>query len=286
MKIKCDYCGQMVEESLHTCPNCGAALSGVNRMAGAQPKTIEELRQWYVDHNLPPEHVTRFFIGKDIKEPKAFGIYKGEDGDFVVYKNKATGERAIRYKGSDEGYAVNELYQRLRTEIAEQKSRNASRSQTTYRSGRSSGSSRGMSTFYRILKGFILVKFGVSIFAVLVLFLAASLDHSPSRGYYRYNGKDYYYQKSQWYEYNAFNDDWEYYSGGSILDDVITDDTADSYRIYDHEGTRFEDSTWYDVGSSSSSSDDSWSSSDWDSGSSWDSSDSWDSGSSDWDSDW
>ena len=100
-----------------------------------------------------------------------------------------------------------------------------------------------------------------------------------------YNGRDYYYQKSHWYEYSADDDNWHLNYDSDFLDDVITDDTADTYRISDHEGMRFEDSTWYDVGSSSSS-DDSWSSSDWDSGSSWDSGDSWDAGSSDWDSDW
>lgn len=66
-----------------------------------QPKTIEELRQWYIDKNLPPEDVTRFFIGKNILEPKAFGIYENEFHEFVVYKNKADGERAIRYQGPD-----------------------------------------------------------------------------------------------------------------------------------------------------------------------------------------
>ncbi len=287
MKIKCDYCGQMIDETLQTCPNCGAALSGANRMAHTQPQTIEELKQWYVDHNLPPEHVTRFFIGKNITEPKAFGIYKDENGDFVVYKNKANGERAVRYQGSDEGYAVNELYQRLRTEIAEQKKNNANRNQSGYRSSGKNASSKKSfgSTYYKILKGVLFTKFGITIFALVVFFLASVLDHSPARGYYRYNGKDYYYQKSQWYEYHAEDDDWYLNYDSGFLDDLITDDTADEYRIYDHEGSRFEDSTWYDVGSSSSS-DDSWSSSDWDSGSSWDSSDSWDSGSSDWDSDW
>ena len=114
MQIKCNYCGSMIEENLESCPHCGAPLSGVNRTAAGQPNTIEELKAWYTSHHLPPENITRFFIGKDIKEPKAFGIYKTETGDFVVYKNKANGERAIRYQGSDEKYAVNELYQRLR----------------------------------------------------------------------------------------------------------------------------------------------------------------------------
>ena len=92
MKVKCDYCGQMVDENLKTCPNCGGPMSTANRVSSGQPKTIEELKKWYTDHNLPPEETTRFFIGKDIKEPKAFGIYKDQNGDFVVYKNKSDGD--------------------------------------------------------------------------------------------------------------------------------------------------------------------------------------------------
>ena len=37
----------------------------------------------------------------------------------------ASGERAIRYQGVDEAYAVNELYQRLKSEIADQKEHRA-----------------------------------------------------------------------------------------------------------------------------------------------------------------
>lgn len=54
-----------------------------------RPKTIEELKQWYIDRNLPPESVTRFFIGSNYKGAKAFGIYKDDITDkIVVYKNK------------------------------------------------------------------------------------------------------------------------------------------------------------------------------------------------------
>ena len=76
---------------------CGATNNAVKRTADKTPKTIAELQQWYQDRHLPPYETTRFFIGINYKKPKAFGIY--QDGDqFIVYKNKANGERAIRYQ--------------------------------------------------------------------------------------------------------------------------------------------------------------------------------------------
>ena len=88
-------------------------------------KIIEELKQWYEDRKIPPERVTRFFIGSNYKGAKAFGIYKDEVTDkCVVYKNKADGSRSIRYEGMDEAYAVNELYKKLKSEIYNQKSNN------------------------------------------------------------------------------------------------------------------------------------------------------------------
>ena len=78
MKIKCDYCGAMVDEDRTSCPQCGGKLNGVNRMASGEPRTIEDLQKWYQDHQLPPEEVTRFFIGKDVREAKAFGNRRPE----------------------------------------------------------------------------------------------------------------------------------------------------------------------------------------------------------------
>ncbi|NEX02658.1 hypothetical protein SAMN04487829_2120 [Pseudobutyrivibrio sp. NOR37] len=275
MKIKCDYCGQMIDEGLDRCPNCGASISAVNRMASGEPKTIEELKQWYVAHNLPPEETTRFFIGKDIKEPKAFGIYKNSKGDFVVYKNKASGERTVRYEGSDEGYAVNELYQRLRAEIADQKehSRGRSRSSSGYSCNlnRSSRTSSDVSIF--------LVIFTV-VLIIIISSVVAIFDKSPNEGYYRYKGNDYYYQDNDWYIYDLATDSWDSVWDESELNSTINSDTYRDYRIYDHDGSQFEDSSWYDAGSDDDDSD-------WDSDSSWDSDwDDWDSGGTDWDSDW
>ena len=113
MKIKCDYCGNYLDDSDEKCPYCGAANNGIKRTGNGVPRTIEELKQWYIDKKLPDENTTRFFIGRDYPGPKAFGIYKQADGDFVVYKNKADGTRTTRYVGKDEAYAVQEIYLNL-----------------------------------------------------------------------------------------------------------------------------------------------------------------------------
>ena len=261
MQVKCNYCGALVDETSETCPKCGAPLSGAHRTAKGQPKTIEELKEWYTDHHLPPEEVTRFFIGKNITEPKAFGIYKDGNGDFVVYKNKSTGERAVRYQGADEQYAVNELYQRLKAEIADQKgNRPANTAQQPPAKKK------------KKKKGCLIAFIGFVILSIL----AAIFDHTPPNGYYIYNGTQYYHQNSSWYYYDREKDDW--FPSTEEID--IDDRNAKEYQTLIHGGKDFEETSWYDSGSHSDDSG-------WDSDSDWDSgSDSWDSGDTDWDSDW
>ncbi len=281
MQVKCEYCRQMVDESLEKCPYCGADISGINRMADTQPKTIEELQEWYTSHNLPPEEVTRFFIGKDIKEPKAFGIYKSTGGDFVVYKNKADGTRAIRYQGVDEGYAVNELYQRLRSEIADQKQANQERkaaqpNKMDMFDRMASSSSAGLGCCLSFPMKILGVIIGI---VVVAAFIVAIFDKTPTKGYYNYGGQDYYYQDSNWYRYDADHDDWYRADNEDELNEAINSDTQSDYEsTWDNDGKDFEESTWYDSGYNSDDNDD------WDNDSFWDSDDTWDSGSDSWDS--
>lgn len=261
MNVKCDYCGSMVDERSQNCPICGAPLSGVNRTASQEPKTIEELQAWYTAHNLPPEHITRFFIGKNIQEPKAFGIYKNEVGDCVVYKNKANGERAIRYQGADEAYAVNELYQRLRAEIVDQKAHNRGKSTDNTKKNRKIGC------------GIVSL-----VLAIMTIVAIANADGIPD-GYYKYNNVEYYNQNDKWYKYDADNDSWLEAAEAATLGKAINTDNADQYKYSDHEGMRFEETNWYDNGSTSDDGD-------WDDDDSWSSDDDWSSSSTDWDSDW
>lgn len=287
MKIQCQYCGSMIQDTMDKCPNCGASNPNVVRVASDTPKTIEELQQWYKDRGLPSYETTRFFIGTDYKKARAFGIYKDEDGNFVVYKNKDNGERAIRYKGNDEAYAVNELFMRLKQEIIEQKSLKVRNGQTI--SKNTSNDNSFSSNIKRIIK---LISIGVTVYFVVIVIigiLVMIFDHSPSKGYYQYDGTTYYNisgdSDSGWYYYDSY-DDWKSIDATYVPSDIKETPLSDDFyytpdwnsetQITDFENTEsyqeYQDSHSY---SNSDSSD-----------YSWDSSDSWDSGGTDFSSDW
>ena len=129
-EVKCEYCGRMFRCILEQCPYCGGINGNIVRTAVNQPQTIAELEAWYKSKGLPSYEVTRFFIGVDYKEPRAFGIFKDEiSGEVEVYKNTSSGKRAVHYRGDDETYAVNELFQRLQSEIIQQKMLNAKKTE-------------------------------------------------------------------------------------------------------------------------------------------------------------
>lgn len=263
MKQICDFCGGYISDTDQTCPNCGATNNQYKRTGDGVPRTIEEMKAWYKAHNLPPEETTRFFIGKDYKQPKAFGIY--QDGDrFIVYKNKADGTRAIRYDGGDEAYAVNEIYLKLKEEIAERKAaiqrvNCGSKPRRTHRTKKNSFS---ITTIYIL----------IALICVLVAIF------SKDKGYYSYNDRTYYYLDN-WYLYDTGSDTWIPTTVDSELNDNAKDYFQSSGYSSSYDVSDFEDTSYYSDWQSSNDSND------WDSGSSWDSGDSWDSGG-DWDSDW
>lgn len=293
MKIKCDYCGNMTDERNSFCPSCGASLNGVKRFANGQPQTIEQLKEWYIKHNLPPEEVTRFFIGKNVKEPRAFGIYRDSNGDYVVYKNKSTGERAVRYCGSDESYAVNELYQRLKVEIVDQKEKNASKNsnRNSVNNSRNQDALKPVGRMLAVIAGLFVLTWVGAMILVVGLTVWIFLDDSPLEGYYPYAGQNYYYQDSTWYSYDEEIDDWYEIDDESVPDAISSDSEEYHYNNNQYDGKDFEDSVWYvedddnddyDYGDNDDDDDDSG----WDNDYDWDAGDSWDSGGTDWDSDW
>ena len=282
MKIQCDFCGNTYEDYLEKCPSCGAPNPS-HHDGDKQPRTIEELKKWYEDRQLPPPETTRFFIGVDYKEPRAFGIYKNDNNEFVVYKNKADGSRAIRYQGKDETYAVNELFQKLKDEIVHQKARTGSR-------GRQTKADNGLKQIRSII-------YTIFVLAIIVIYVFSSVFSKRHNGYYNYDDVVYYNDAGSWYYFDDDDDEWYTASTPTQYDPGDTDPyfMGRSYEDVDWETTdrdfidnsdeSFEsvpdvtDSSAYQDNHSSDS--DSDSDYDWDSGS-----DSWDSDDSDWDSDW
>ncbi len=228
MKIKCEFCGTMMDDTQSVCPSCGAPNRNVRRSSGDQPLTIEELRQWYEGKGLPPEEVTRFFIGKDIREPKAFGIYYEEDtGNYVVYKNKASGERSVRYRGTDQAYAVNELFQRLKQEIIQQKMLNVKKRQEGTDAQRVKAGKRAKGLLGNLLMivgiiGAIAVCFTV----FLTVYGLILTRNDPLEGYYAYNNTDYYYSGESysglnWFCYSAAQKNWQGPLGLDLVPDAL-----------------------------------------------------------------
>ena len=299
MRVKCDYCGSYIESGEKTCPNCGAANQGLNRSGNGAPRTISELQEWYKEKGLPPYEVTRFFIGTDCKEAKCFGIYEEANGNIVVYKNKSDGTRVVRYEGSDEEFAVNEIYQKLKESIVEQKSLNDTRNKTSFEE--TEQFIKKKSKIVKRLMLFVVLYFSIftimSITAPLmvqIITMSGKLDTSgyESRGYYSYEDKNYYYDAGDWYLWNVITNTWE---PTEELEEEFSSNAKEYYDSYsyseDEEYSDFEESDYYDdysidTDNSWEFDSDTWDSNDWDTGSDWDYGDSWDSGTSDWDSDW
>ena len=215
MKIKCEYCNSMFDDTLEKCPSCGAPNQNVRRSTSDQPTTIEGLKEWYQRMGLPPYETTRFFIGINYTAPRAFGIYQDENtGNFVVYKNKDDGSRAVRYEGTDEAYAVNELHTRLKQEILQQKGRNINNAKN-----KSYGRKRKRKS--GCLSSFIVLLF----VGAPMLFMAWFYhNESPSPiGYYMYNESDFYKGKL-FYHY---------------------DDTKYGFAVYDPEKGDWDRAGWY-----------------------------------------
>ena len=224
-KVKCEFCGSFILDTESSCPQCGAVNENHKRYVNGTPKSINQLQHWYRLRRLPPEEVTRFFIGKNVTEPKAFGIYE-EDGNFIVYKNKSDGSRAIRYEGTDEAYAVNEIYMRLKEEILNQKNLNIEKrriennpskvvyvpSEPTPRR-RPSRKIPALAIFFLII--FFLPTFFVTLFTSFDLMAFLDREH----GYYVTDDNQVFYADGikyngvyEWWFYDMEEDQWELYA--------------------------------------------------------------------------
>jgi len=261
---QCPFCGATVRSDERTCPGCGAANDGYVADTARTvflPKTIGELKEYCAQRGMPLLRM-RFFIGEDYRQPKAFGIYK--DGDrFVVYKNKANGERAVRYEGPDEEYAVGELFAKLLEEC---------HNRGIYPDGKPDEPELQRSGSRKKTSQLKLPVIVILICLVLtMLFATISSQNHRKDGYYRFNNTSIYYRYgSRWY---TSDDDYGWHETTS----VPSENAEDYYLGKDYDSDWGESdfkrsSAWEQIQEKNSSS-----SSDYDS---------WDSNDTDWDSDW
>lgn len=201
----------------------------------------------------------------------------------MVYKNKDDGSRAIRYRGKDEAYAVNELYLKLKSEVTLR--RTTDMRSTPQPTGSSfTRPSPVRKTARRMGCVYILIIFITMLMLQSTFLGMRNRVRAPLRGYYSYQDENYFYNSGSWYSYNDLTGSWD---DTTAADELI--DHSDRYwrsnrpdpglNPHPEQSTAVSDtSSSYE---SSSSWEDDWDDSDWDYDySSWDSSDT------DWSSDW
>ena len=309
----CEMCGAPLAPGSKYCTSCGTpvpesgaaaaqAVPAEERGRVRTPRTIAELQAFCERHELPLAKM-RFFIGLDYPGAKAFGIYQDADGQFVVYKNKADGSRAVRYRGPDEAYAVSELFEKLKSEATVQRAHAMSKRRGGYTASEANGRNpyndpdRSVSRPRSKRRANALLIGLLAAAAAITIGRTAARLHSQIRpGYYSYGGQTYYSQQNDWYGYDDTLNDWY----PIVVDDELQQHAGDYYASYSYDSdygvadfadSSYYDSSDYDSGDSDSSSDSSWDwdwddDDDWDSGDDWDWDSDWDSGYSDWDSDW
>ena len=271
---KCPFCGATLSSEDKVCPSCGAPneryVADTPRTVFF-PKTIAELQEYCAERGMPLLKM-RFFIGEDFKEPKAFGIYQ-DGNDFVVYKNKSNGQRAVRYRGPDEEHAVDEIFTKLLEECHNRgiyPDGKPARGETTRNGGstrsRGSGAGGGRSGGSNALWIALVCFLGLMALAMIHDFRLHKND-----AYYQYNNQYYYHYGSDWYTSDSGYDDWY----------EVYDFPVEDYEDY-YVGEDF-DSDW---GVSDFKSSDTYEELREDNSSSSSDYDSWDSSDTDWDSDW
>ena len=245
MDQKMVYRPDLAEDATEFCPLCGAPVAPMEEpqpeatpaQPETTPRTVEELVALCDSFEVDPAN-HGFFIGKDEKDTPGYGLFLDAFGDYVFYHNHSSGDRAIRYKGRDEGYAVGEMYRRMKAAhlfhrpAARQESDGSSRSQH-HHSHRSHRQRKKARRLRRIIAAAVAVV--VCCVAAVVLRWRAL---QPKDGYYHYQGRYYYLQHRQWYAYDSVMDTWN----KTQPDENVVDNHSLYYRsTYYWEGSPVSD---------------------------------------------
>ena len=210
--IRCTFCDNLMRETDLNCPFCGTPHDPAGGSAPNAPQTMYELRKFADAVGISLERL-HFHLGEDYKGRCAFGMYRDEKtGNFVVYKNKDNGKRAIRYEGPDEAYAVNELYQKLKERISMYRSNPMNRQTDLYKDPKTDLLDMGSTKTGNII-GIIIVII-VTVCMILFYMLSYSIGIVPDSGgsgsSYRYESD---YDNDSDYSYSDYDSDYGSDSG-------------------------------------------------------------------------
>lgn len=276
--------------------------------------TIDEILTEAERKGYPLESM-RFFVGENRADPRCFGIYYDADTqEWVVYKNKSDGSRAVRYQGPDEAEACSIFWAKIEETYRQGGGRQHAKASAT----RSAPAADSPAPVRRRGGCGTRVIFVVVIAFLLLFLLGGALSRcsathtSPAApqhraGYYTVDDELYYYQGSDWYWYSggywvpyydyddtwydgyygsdySFADPYDSFAYSDYYDDYYSSNSGYSGSYYDYDSNDNYNNSDYDYNyaydSDSYDDYDSWDSwdSDWDSG--------WDDWGTDWDSDW
>lgn len=118
---------------------------------------------------------------------KIKSLYKPyeENGEYIVYKNKDDGTRAVRYKGKDEAYAVNEVYLKLKSEILNQKTHNINNRNIVNGTSNQKGNSNNiLAKFFKLNQNLRFLSLFLSMIMLLIVVLSLMrTDLSVNNGF-------------------------------------------------------------------------------------------------------
>ena len=134
-KLKCRFCGAQMEQGDVFCSACGKRI-GKNiesipqdKIRTPKYKTIMEVKKWHDDLEYETNILVPCFFYENFSVKNAFGVYKDEKEDFIVYEN--VNGRRICYRGKNEMMAASTLYYELKSVFENKKNvENAAQEET------------------------------------------------------------------------------------------------------------------------------------------------------------
>lgn len=112
-EVRCESCSAIIKASMGKCPKCGAVNNNKRASLLNEPKTFEQLNEWYQQSDLSLMDEPKYYIGVLSKNPHTFSCYE-VNGEYVVAESFSFDRTVEYYRGDNEEHAVYEMYQLMK----------------------------------------------------------------------------------------------------------------------------------------------------------------------------